>query len=300
MSKIEKLQEKIDNIYENNEGIFNNRYILVEKINEGGMGIVYKIKDVYNEYFNDYKELVIKIPHKDLLKKKDIGALFYSEYKCLREMNHKHIIKTYDFGIEEEIKIPYIILEYLDGIPLDQMTLFNMTRDEKVSLFKTLISTIQYIHNNEIIHGDITPQNIMLSNKNKITFFDFGISQSAKSRTSISFDFNNSKAFNPKYSAPEILNGETPSMHSDMFSLALILYEIFSLELPFKLDSTELKNKPVTKTNCSKKIPLFLRQWFINILKTNPKKRRQTLPIIYKLLMFRNAVVDNSKVYLYK
>ena len=281
-----KRQIKLNKMYDEGIGTFNHRYILVEELSVGGMCVVYKVQDIYNEYFNDSIELVIKIPLKNLLKKKDIAAFIYSEYRYLREMNHENIVKVYDFGIDYETRVPYIVMEYLEGDLLEKTPLFTLSKNEKISLFSTMLSTVNYIHNQEVIHADISPKNIMLSRDKKVSLFDFGISKSRGISKEFSLDYNQSKAYNPKYSAPEVLEGEAPSITSDMFSLALTLYELFSMELPFKQSSMELKSNPLTYANCSKKIPFLLRKWFVDVLETNSKKRRLKIPILYNHFMF--------------
>ncbi|WP_428739560.1 serine/threonine-protein kinase [Sulfurimonas sp.] len=271
----------LKDIYNNATGTFNQRYIIHQYLAVGGMSVVFKVKDIYREYFSDHKELVIKIPAQKLLDKEDIAAFMYSEYTFLRDIEHKNIVKVYDYGIDNETKIPFIIMEFLKGRLLEDIPIYQIQQDEKLLLFHSLYDTVNHIHEKGIIHADITPKNIVVSKEQKATIFDFGISQTVDDVKDFGLDYRQIKAYNPKYTAPEILQGGIPSISSDLFSFALVFYEVFSGELPFYKDSLELIDKPLTLSNCSNKIPLLLQNWFINVLVIDAQKRKRELPFLY-------------------
>lgn len=279
--KKKTIQKKIKRLMNEGIGLLNSRYTLEEEIGVGGLSRVYKAKDIYCEYFNDKRELAIKIPSKKLLTKIDIAAFVYSEFAYLRQINHEHIIKVLDFGIDSKTELPYIVLEYLEGNLLYDLPLHKMSKDFKIALFENLFAAISYIHKKDIIHADINPINIMVSSKGKITLFDFGISQYNNDKKGLSLEYNSTKAYNPKYSAPEILKGQSPSTHSDIFSFACVVYEVFSEVLPFKESSLDLEKNPLSKKNCSKKIPFTLRKWIISALDIDPLRRKRDLPFLH-------------------
>lgn len=257
---------KNQNSTEEIKKVFNKRYIIKEKLAKGGLCEVYKVEDIYDLHFNTNSNLVIKIPNKQTMKNKDIATLLFSEYTFLRELTHPNIVRVFDFGIDKKTKIPYLVLEHLKGKLLSQVTIYDMQKSFKRRIFKTLINTIEYIHSKDIIHADINPSNIIVDEKTeKITVIDFGISTSLNNST-IHLDYNKVKAFNPDYSAPEVLEGKTPSKTSDIFSLASVLYEIYTSSLP------KIKNNKVTLDNFDK-LPFFLKNWFNKNLSTNLSNR---------------------------
>ncbi len=281
VKKKKTIQKKIKKLMNEGIGLLNSRYTLEEEIGVGGLSRVYRAKDIYCEYFNDKRELAIKIPSKKLLSKKDIAAFVYSEFAYLRQINHENIVKVLDFGIDIKTELPYIVLEYLEGDLLYDLPLHKMSKEFKIALFENLFEAISYIHKKDIIHADINPKNIMVSLKEKITLFDFGISQYNNDRKGLCLEYENAKAYNPKYSAPEILKGKEPSVHSDLFSFACVVYEVFSEVLPFKESSLDLEKNPLSKKNCSNKIPYTLRKWIISALNIDPLRRKKDLPFIH-------------------
>lgn len=251
--------------------LLNNRYYIGEEIGRGGLSTVYSATDIYCDYFDEPSNIVIKIPSLELQKNKDISAFVYSEYSFLKKMNHENIVKVLDFGIDEESNIPYIVLEYLSGTILSELSILDMDKKFKNRLFKTLSKTIEYVHSKNIIHADITPSNIMV-HENVISLFDFGISQYIKENKEISLEYKKVKAFNPKYSAPEVLSGTSPNKESDIFSFACIMYEIYNCNPLFIENSLEeIKNNKYAYDLSN--IPFFLRNWFRNSLSINPHKR---------------------------
>lgn len=251
--------------------LFNNRYILEEEIGRGGTSIVYKASDIYCKYFKEDSNIVIKVPIDKLLKKDDIAAFVYSEYSFLKKLNHPNIVKALDFGIDKKSNIPYIVLEKIEGILLDEYPILNMEKKVKYNILKKLSQTIQYLHSNNIVHADINPSNILIKDNEPI-LFDFGISLYINKSNILNLEYKKVKAFNPKYSAPEVLEGELPSISSDIFSFSTIIYELFSNEDLFESSSKEILNSTFFKKKL-KKVPLLLRFWLKKSLSINEKSR---------------------------
>ncbi|PPK61325.1 protein kinase domain-containing protein [Malaciobacter marinus] len=245
--------------------IFNKRYVLKDKIAQGGLCDVFLVEDIYDLHFNTDSNIVIKLPNEITIKNKDISSLLFSEYKFLRELNHPNIVKVYDFGIDKKTNIPYLILEYIEGKLLNDISIFDMNKDLKLDIFKTLLNTVKYIHSKNIIHADINPSNIIIDNNNNITLIDFGISLSCNSN-SIHLDYNKVKAYNPKYSAPEIINGEIPTEKSDIYSIASIVFELFTFTRPVIKDNKMILDNSNT-------IPFYLKKWLNRNLSINSSAR---------------------------
>ncbi len=271
-------KERYENIVHGND-MLNNRYRVGKKLGDGGISSVYEVYEIYSEYFNDLHKFVVKIPSFEISKKKDSAAFVYSEYSLLRNLQHPNIVKTFDFGIDDETNIAYIILEKIEGELLSNIPLFELKEKTHKKLMFNLCSVLKYIHKQGIVHADINPMNIMIAKNGDVKLFDFGISLDNKVKKDFNLSYNKIQAYNPRYTSPEILNGEEePSFKSDLFSLACVMYEIYNAKLPFKESSLELLEKPI-KYQQLLKVPFFLRFWFLKALAYNPNNRTDKFPL---------------------
>lgn len=250
----------------------NNRYTLGNELGTGGLSTVYEAIDGYADYYGDIRPLAIKLPLEHLADKSDIDAFMYAEYAHLTRLSHPNIIKVIDFGIDAHYNIPYLVLERMYGKILKDVSLPTLSRSQKKKISNSLFTVMKYLHSQHILHADISPANIMLLENDDIRLFDFGISINTALNHPFELNYNTSKAYNPLYAAPEILNGETPSPHSDIFSIAVIIYELYEHSLPYKTTSLELKEKPIRLFHMHK-VPLRLKYWLLKALSYTPSVR---------------------------
>lgn len=252
--------------------LFNKRYHKLELIAKGGLSNVFIGKDIYSDYFQMEEKIAIKIPNKTIKKMIDTDVFMFSEYKFLKKLRSDHIVNVLDYGIDG--KTPYLILEYIEGQLFSEINWAKINIHTKNKIFKTLINTLRYIHSKNIIHADISPFNIMLDNNNNPIIIDFGISQFHNIDDDTSISFKKLKAYNPKYCSPELLMHDNikPTFHSDIFSLAVVLYELYSNKPLFDATSLELKENPIS-FNSLKSIPFYYRPWFKKSLNINKKEK---------------------------
>jgi len=288
MKKIEVLQKEII------EGrrMLNGRYTLGSKIGEGGLSEVYEASDIYSQYFDDKRDLVIKLPLASLADKKDITAFVYSEYSLLNMLHHDNIVKVVDFGIDESTNIAYLVMEKLDGRLLMNVPLHQIDKKMKKNIAISLYKAVMHIHNRGIVHADINPTNVMVSADGHAQLFDFGISQSITRKKAFNLNFKKVNAYNPRYTAPEVFEGDVPSKETDIFSLACLLFELYTSELPFEKSSKELAVKPLTAKQL-KDVPFLQRAWFKKVLQFDKKNRTQELPLSQKWSFYFNSCKVN-------
>ncbi len=210
-----------------------NRYLIEEKIGEGGLALVYKGFDEEYE-----KHVALKILKQEFLQSVDIKNLIKVEAHNMDELNHENICKIKNFSKNNGV----IILELLKGQTLDEkMKLSKLKHQEIKDIFIQILHGLKHAHSKSIIHCDLKPSNIFICNDGTVKILDFGISQTIRDAK------NNSKnelRGTIEYMAPEIISGGKTSIKSDFYSLGVLLFKMASNRLPYNYESkTELKNK---------------------------------------------------------
>ena len=199
-------------------------YKILDKIGEGGMGVVYKAEDV------KLKRLVaLKFLPPHISQSPEEKARFLHEAQSASALNHPHITTIH--GIEETPEGVFIVMEYVEG-----RTLKHMTEKESLSLKKVLEIGIQVCeglvaaHKKEIVHRDIKSDNIMLNKDGQVKIMDFGL---AKLKGATKLTKAGSTVGTTDYMSPEQASGEEVDIRSDIFSFGAILYEMLTGQLPF-------------------------------------------------------------------
>jgi eukaryotic-like serine/threonine-protein kinase len=200
-------------------------YKILEKLGQGGMGVVYKAEDTKLDRIVALKFLPQHVTANDSDK-----ARFLQEAKAASAINHPNVCVIYD--IQEVDDNEFIIMEYVDGETLGQKIKFGQMPLKDVTNYAIQIAeALQAAHKNGIIHRDIKSENIMVNSDNQIKVMDFGL---AKLKGSLKLTKNSSTVGTLFYMAPEQIEGSTVDARSDIFSFGVVLYEMLSRHLPFR------------------------------------------------------------------
>jgi len=200
-------------------------YKIIEKLGEGGMGIVYKAEDTKLDRIVALKFLPAHLTKSDT----DI-ARFLQEAKAAAALNHPHVCTIHE--IHDEAENPFIVMEYVDG-----ETLCEKIHGDRFEIKDTIAYAIQIAealktaHDTGIIHRDIKSDNIMILNDGRVKVMDFGL---AKLRGSVKLTKTTSTVGTLAYMSPEHLQGSDVDARSDIFSFGVMMYEMLTGELPFK------------------------------------------------------------------
>jgi eukaryotic-like serine/threonine-protein kinase len=173
---------------------------------------------------------------------------FASEQRTLAQLNHPSIARLYDADTLDD-GTPWFVMEYVEGVPLTEYCVeHRCSIEERLRLFRAVCEAVQYAHQHAVIHRDLKPSNILVKADGSIRLLDFGIAkhlenletpaklgQTELGQTEKEQTMTGLRLMTPAYAAPEQVRGERLGMHSDVYSLGVILYELLAGEIPFDL-----------------------------------------------------------------
>jgi serine/threonine protein kinase len=239
--------------------VFASRYEILQLIGKGGMSSVYKAKD---QLTGDV--LAIKVLPPAESSDQSLLESFRQEVVIARKLLHPHVVRIYDIGVAEGTR--FISMEYLDGRDLALVLHEDgpLTPAEFLPIFRQLWTALDYIHSNQIIHGDIKLRNLVLGCDGTLKVMDFGIAQDlSKTRRTL-------WAGTPGYIAPELWAGDPPSQLSDIFAAGVVCLELLTGEKP-RID----RNAPPT-TNLAEQVSSSLAKLLHRCISSSPHDRPQS------------------------
>lgn len=201
------------------------RYMLVTALGEGGMADVYLAVDTILN-----REVAIKILRGELGKDPVALLRFQREANAVSKLNHPNVVDVYDVG--EYDGRHYIVMEYVRGRTLKQLISQRgaLQADEAVNIMIQLTSAVEHAHENNIIHRDIKPQNVLVKDDGTVKITDFGI---ALAHDAVQLTQTNAVLGSAHYLAPETTRGETPTNQVDIYALGIVFYELLTGSVPF-------------------------------------------------------------------
>ena len=262
------------------------RYEIQEIIGVGGMSVVYKAYDNFED-----RIVAIKILKEEFVTNEEFLTRFKNESKAIAVLSHPNIVKVYDVSFGDLIQ--YIVMEYIDGITLKEYIARQGSlrwRDAAYFVIQ-ILKGLQHAHDKGIIHRDIKPQNIMVLPDGTIKVTDFGIARFARSEQRTITD----KAIGSvHYISPEQARGEKTDKKADIYSVGVMLYEMITGQLPFQAESAvsvaimQLQRDPQLPTDINPSIPLGLEQITMHAMQKTPERRYQSAAeMLFDLEQFR-------------
>ena len=213
-------------------------YKITGEIGRGGTGVVYLALRDDEQY---QKQVAIKLVKRGM----DTDAVirrFRNERQILAQLEHPNIARLIDGGTTED-GVPYFVMEYVGGVPLDEYCdSHNFSTDERLKLFRTACSAVQFAHQNLVIHRDIKPSNILVTEDGTPKLLDFGIAKLLHpdlGTQTAELTATALRVMTPEYASPEQIRGETITTTSDVYSLGVVLYELLTGQRPYQIKTKE-------------------------------------------------------------
>lgn len=247
-------------------------YDIIETVGQGGMGIVYRAKDT-----SLGREVALKVLKDDLRSHKSVAARFQREAQAYATLNHPNIVHIYSVGAVGQI--PFIAMELVKGMPLSQL----MKQERRLDWKRSLAIGIQIAealgsaHEAHIIHRDIKPGNVLLTNDDHAFVTDFGIAKILTAETQLTLE--GSRLGTPQYMSPERCQNAEITASSDLYSLGVLLFQMISGRLPYESkDTVELirkivKDPPTRLSEVVPDIPDDVERLIAYLLEKKPEDR---------------------------
>jgi peptidoglycan hydrolase-like protein with peptidoglycan-binding domain len=217
------------------------RFIIEATIGSGGMGTVFKARDLRRDEAQDRNPYVaVKTLNTNVLQRDDSLKILQREARKAQSLSHPNIVRVYDF--DRDGGTLFITMELLEGISVEEIIrttgLAGTPLTRLLPILGQVVSALQFAHAEGIVHSDLKPANIIVTPGGRVKVIDFGIARaipSANQQTGdrTTFDVQALGAMTPAYASPEMLEGRDPDPRDDVFALACIVYELLTGRHPF-------------------------------------------------------------------
>ena len=273
------------------ETILGNRYEIIDKIGDGGMAFVYKAKDILLN-----RIVAVKVLRPEFVDDEEFLAKFKREAEAVANISHPNIVNVYDVGADG--KVHYIVMEYVDGQNLKEIIKNEGTLDEYTALdiTKQIARALGAAHKKGVIHRDIKPHNILISNEGReVKVADFGIAKAATNSTMTNIG---SIIGSVHYFSPEQAKGKPVKNNADLYSLGIVLYEMILGKVPFRGDSPisialQHINEDIEFTSEEKTtIPQSIRTLIKKLTEKSPEDRYQSTEEVIEDIEYIEQNID--------
>jgi class 3 adenylate cyclase len=246
------------------------RYRIVSPLGKGGMGEVYRAEDLKLG-----QPVALKFLPASLLRNADAVERFHREVRLARQVSHPNVCRVFDLG-EGEGATAFISMEYVDGEDLSSLMrrIGRVPADKALDIAKQICAGLAAAHEYGIIHRDLKPANIMLDGRGRVRIMDFGLAA-----VSLDAPTDDARAGTPAYMSPEQIAGGEITAQSDLYSLGLVLYEIFTGKRPFEAKTFDEmirqreRSTPTLPSHYVKEIDPIIERVILRCLERDPTKR---------------------------
>ena len=213
--------------------VFADRFRIEHSIGEGGIGLVFKARDLRQN-----AAVAIKCLRPEYAKEPRIRRRFMREARAIGRLTHPHIVKMFSYG-EDKGGVPYIAMELIDGTPMSELREEEMTVEHLLTLVDQVLSALAYTHARGIIHRDVKPENIIVVNTAPgappaTKLLDFGFARVEDDQDPKLTQIHGDAFGTPQYMAPEQASGKgSVGPPTDVYAVGVVLYEFLSGAPPF-------------------------------------------------------------------
>ena len=255
--------------------VIGSRYEIIQKVGNGGMAIVYKARDMVLNRF-----VAVKVLRDEFTTDEEFIKRFETEAQSAARLTHANIVSIYDVGVDNGIY--FIVMELIQGKTLKEIIVEEggpLPWKWSVNVAIQIASALEVAHRNNIIHRDIKPHNIIITEDGVAKVTDFGIAKAVSNSTITAFGKTIGSVH---YFSPEHARGGYTDAKSDLYSLGVVMYEMLTGRVPFDADTPvsvalkHMQETPEEPIEINPNIPEAINQIIMKALKKEPELRYQT------------------------
>jgi len=209
------------------------RYHILEQLGEGGMAVVYKAYDTRLE-----TDVAVKVIRTENLPQSGVERAlkrFEREAKALAKLTYPNIVPIIDYGEYEDS--PYLVMKYLPGGTLKQRLGHPMPYQEAARILAPIARALEYAHQHGIVHRDVKPSNILITDRGQPMLSDFGVAKILEADETMDLTGTSIGVGTPEYMAPEQVTSKTADARADIYSLGVVFFELVTGRKPFVADT---------------------------------------------------------------
>lgn len=274
--------------------ILDNRYKILEKVGSGGMASVYKAQDILLD-----RIVAVKILHSKYASDHDFVVRFRQEAQAAAKLSQPNIVNIYDVGYDENAH--YIVMEYVRGETLKDYIEKHghLPINTSIQISFDIGEALEHAHANGIVHCDIKPHNILVTETGRIKVADFGIARAINSSSSTKDE--KSVLGSVHYFSPEQASGGKIDERTDIYSLGVVMYEMMTGVVPFEGDTAisvalqHVQNDIPLPTKYNRRIPQLVERVILKAMAKNPDDRFQTISEMMSELRMAQGFVNTNK-----
>jgi TonB family protein len=274
--------------------VLSSRYVILGPLGFGGMGMVYKAHDRRGG-----DSVAVKVLRPDTGMATDLTQRFLQEGRLALRVDHPHVCRIYECGEDEGLH--FIAMELLDGSDLKhELAERAFSGEEAYDVAVQIAEGLQAIHDVGVVHRDLKTPNIMLSSRHVVKLMDFGLAKEFTAGRGLTA--TGQVLGTPEYMSPEQVRGELVDARSDLYALGVVVFELFTGDVPFYGDShlaTLLKHvqeAPPLEGPRAARIPAELRPILRALLAKHPSERPASTPQVAEMLRTARALFDPDSI----